>query len=440
MGQPRLSLLPLALSLRDGVGGSARPDPLLRCALCRDQHSARSVLQPCLDSGAQADHRARSWELGQAGDLCWPLCRRNSRGILAACGIVGIDRHRLRDVAAAAEVDSRGGSLLPLAGGRGSKESDRATHRRIAAAKAVDFNFVMKLSGCGTALVTPFRADGAVDEPALARLVEWQIESGIDFLVPCGSTGEASTLTEVEALRVVEIVCTTAAGRVPVFAGCTHNATAEAVSRAKKLAQVAGLTGILTANPYYNRPSQEGQYRHFRAIAEAVHLPVLLYNIPSRTCVNLEPATVLRLAEIENIIGIKESSGNLAQITELIAQAPRGFAVIAGDDGLAIPTIALGGMGLVSVASNAIPTQMAKLVRAALTGDLGTARALNAQHLKLMQGHFLEPSPAPVKAVMAMLGLLEENLRLPLLPVTAPTRKKLEAMLAELGLLVPVQS
>jgi len=298
----------------------------------------------------------------------------------------------------------------------------------------------MKLSGCGTALVTPFRADGAVDEAALARLVEWQIESGIDFLVPVGSTGEASTLTEAETLRVVEIVCATAAGRVPVVAGCTHNATAEVVTRAKRLAQVTGLTGILTANPYYNRPSQEGQYQHFRAIAEAVHLPVLLYNIPSRTGVNLEPATVLRLAEIENIIGIKESSGNIGQITELIAQAPRSFAVLAGDDGLALPVIALGGVGLISVASNAIPTQMAKLVRAALTGDWATARALNAQHLKLMQGHFLEPNPAPVKAVMSMLGLIEDQLRLPLLSVTPPTRKKLEAMLAELGLLVPVQS
>ena len=289
-------------------------------------------------------------------------------------------------------------------------------------------------------MVTSFRADGAVDEPALARLVEWQIESGIDFLVPCGSTGEASTLTEAETLRVVEIVTATAAGRVPIFAGCTHNATAEAVARAKKLAQVPGLTGILTANPYYNRPSQEGQYQHFRAIAEAIHLPVLLYNIPSRTGVNLEAATVLRLAAIENIIGIKESSGNIGQITELIAHAPRSFAVLAGDDGLALPVISLGGVGLISVASNAIPTQMAKLVRAALTGDWATARALNVQHLKLMQGHFLEPNPAPVKAVMSMLGLIEDQLRLPLLPVTSPTRKKLEAMLAELGLLVPVQS
>lgn len=298
----------------------------------------------------------------------------------------------------------------------------------------------MKLQGCGTALVTPFRADGAVDEAALARLVEWQIESGVDFLVPCGSTGEASTLSEAETLRVLEIVAATATGRVPIFAGCTHNATSEAVARAKKIAAVPGVTGILTANPYYNRPSQEGQYRHFRAIAESMDLPVLLYNIPSRTGVNLEPATVLRLAEIENIVGIKESSGNLAQITDILTQAPRGFVVLAGDDGLAIPVIALGGAGLVSVASNAIPTQITKLVHAAMKGDMPTARALNAQHLKLMQGHFLEPNPAPVKAAMSMLGLIEDQLRLPLLPVTPPTRTKLEAMLAELGLLVPVQS
>ena len=190
----------------------------------------------------------------------------------------------------------------------------------------------MELKGCGTALVTPFRRDGGVDEPALHALVNWQIESGIDFLVPCGTTGEASTLTEAEWLRVTEIVVATAAGRVPVFAGCTHNATHEAVARARKLSRVHGLTGILTANPYYNRPGQEGQYQHFRAIAEATELPVLLYNIPSRTGANLEPATVLRLADIKNVIGIKESSGNIAQITELLTTAPRSFKVFAGDD------------------------------------------------------------------------------------------------------------
>ncbi len=293
----------------------------------------------------------------------------------------------------------------------------------------------MELSGCGTALVTPFRGDGAVDERALVKLVDWQIESGINFLVPCGTTGEASTLNEEEMLRVVELVVATTAGRLPVFAGCTHNSTSEAVAKAKKLAKVQGLTGLLTANPYYNRPGQEGQYQHFRAIADAVELPILLYNIPSRTGVNLEPATTLRLAEIPNIIGVKESSGNLGQITELITRAPEHFKILAGDDGLALPVIALGGAGLVSVASNAIPVQMAHMVSAALAGRWPSARKINREYFRLMQAHFWEPSPAPVKAVMAMLGLIEDKLRLPMVPVTDATRNKLETLRQELGLL-----
>jgi 4-hydroxy-tetrahydrodipicolinate synthase len=292
----------------------------------------------------------------------------------------------------------------------------------------------MELSGCGTALVTPFLEDGGLDEPALIRLVNWQIESGINFLIPCGTTGEASTLSEAEWLRVVEVTVNTAAGRVPVLAGCTHNATSEAVSRANKVAKVRGVTGILTANPYYNRPGQEGQYQHFRAIAEAVDLPVLLYNIPSRTGVNLEPATVLRLAEIENIVGIKESSGNIAQITELITQAPRGFKVFSGDDGMTLPVIALAGAGLVSVASNAIPAQMVQMVGAALAGDWVAARAINGKYLALMKAHFSEPSPAPVKAVLALMGRIDEKLRLPMVPVTAATRQKLGRLVSELGL------
>ena len=292
----------------------------------------------------------------------------------------------------------------------------------------------MELQGCGTALVTPFGADGGVDEPALVRMVNWQIESGVDFLIPCGTTGEASTLNDAEWLHVIELTVHTAAGRVPVFGGCTHNATSEAVAKAKKLAKIPGLTGLLTANPYYNRPGQEGQYQHFRAIAEAVELPILLYNIPSRTAVNLEPATVLRLAEIANIVGIKESSGNIAQITELITQAPSGFKVLSGDDGMTLPVIALGGVGLVSVSSNAIPAQMAQMVHAAMTGDWTTARAINCKYLKLMQAHFCEPSPAPVKAVLALMGRIEDGLRLPMIPVTAATRQKLQSLLAELGL------
>jgi 4-hydroxy-tetrahydrodipicolinate synthase len=292
----------------------------------------------------------------------------------------------------------------------------------------------MELFGCGTALVTPFGADGAVDERALVRLVNWQIESGINFLIPCGTTGEASTLSDVEWLRVVGLTVETAAGRVPVFGGCTHNSTSEAVARVKRLAAIRGLSGILTANPYYNRPGQEGQYQHFRAVAEATDLPVLLYNIPSRTGANLEPATVARLAEIKNIVGVKESSGNLGQITDLLTRVPDGFQVFAGDDGLALPIIAVGGAGLVSVAANLIPREMSRILGAALADDWTTARALNKKFFRLMMAHFWEPSPAPVKATMKMLGLLEENLRLPMVPVSDLTRERLREALAEAGL------
>jgi 4-hydroxy-tetrahydrodipicolinate synthase len=296
----------------------------------------------------------------------------------------------------------------------------------------------MELMGCGTALVTPFRRDGSVDEPALHALVTWQVESGIDFLVPCGTTGEASTLSEAEWLRAIEVVVAAAAGRVPVFAGCTHNSTHEVVARVKKLSQVHGLTGVLSANPYYNRPGQEGQYQHFKAIAEATVLPVLLYNIPSRTGANLEPATVLRLAELKNVIGVKESSGNIAQITDLLTTAPRRFKVFAGDDGLALPVVALGGTGLISVASNVIPGQMARMVRAALENDWIDARRINRQFFRLMQAHFWEASPAPVKAVLHMLGRGEDVLRLPMVPVSDATRRRLERMVGELGMLVGV--
>ena len=294
----------------------------------------------------------------------------------------------------------------------------------------------MELFGCGTALVTPFRADGSVDESALYSLVNAQIESGIDLLIPCGTTGEAATLSDHEWLQVVEITCAAASGRVPVFAGCTHNSTRVAVEKVQRLSQIVGLTGVLTANPYYNRPGQEGQYLHFKAVAHATDLPVLLYNIPGRTGANLEPATVLRLAEIPNIIGIKESSGNMIQITELITQAPRSFRVFAGDDTLALPILALGGAGLISVASNAIPAQMSELVRAARANDWATARRLNRQFFKLMQANFWEASPAPVKAVMSILGKGHENLRLPMVPVTPATRRKLETLVGELGLMV----
>ena len=294
----------------------------------------------------------------------------------------------------------------------------------------------MILQGCGTALVTPFRPDGGVDEPCLHSLVNWQIDSGVSFLVPCGSTGEAATLTETETIRVVQIVCATAAGRVPVFAGCTHNATREAAARASRLAKIYGLSGLLTASPFYNRPNQEGQYQHFKAIAEAMDLPVLLYNVPSRTGANLEPATVRRLAQISNIIGLKESSGNMAQITELLTTLPKDFLVFAGDDGLVLPTMALGAAGLISVASNAVPAQMARLVQAASTSDWTTARRLNRQFYRLMQAIFLEPSPAPVKWLMHRMGRGNDVLRLPLVPIASGTQRTMETIAGELGLLV----
>jgi 4-hydroxy-tetrahydrodipicolinate synthase len=293
----------------------------------------------------------------------------------------------------------------------------------------------MTLSGCGTALVTPFCNDGSLDEEALGKLVEWQIDRGIHFLVACGTTAETPTLNHEEWLRVIGIVAKTAAGRVPVLAGCTHNATLEAVARAREAASVPGVAGLLTANPFYNKPGQEGQYRHFRAIAEAVPCPVVLYNIPGRTGANLEPATILRLAtDVPNIRGVKESSGNLQQIAELIHLLPPGFTVLSGDDIMALPVIALGGAGLISVASNEIPREMATMVAAAVDGDWKTARELNRRYFPLMTANFWESSPGPVKSVMAMMGLLKENYRLPMVPVTPATREKLAKVVKELGL------
>jgi 4-hydroxy-tetrahydrodipicolinate synthase len=294
----------------------------------------------------------------------------------------------------------------------------------------------MNLSGCGTALVTPFHDDGSLDEKSLSALVEWQIQSGIRFLVACGTTAETPTLNDEEWLRVVRIVAQTSAKRVPVLAGCTHNATREAVDRAVRVAAIDGVDGVLTANPYYNKPTQEGQYRHFRAIAEAVACPVVLYNIPGRTGVNLEPATVLRLAtDVPNIRAVKESSGNLQQITELIHHAPSGFTVLAGDDGMALPVIALGGAGLVSVASNEVPAEMARMVDAALNNDWQIARDLHRHYAELIAANFWEASPGPVKSVMSMMGLIEENYRLPIVPVSAATRARLERLIEKLGLL-----
>ncbi len=297
-------------------------------------------------------------------------------------------------------------------------------------------NASVSLSGLGTALVTPFHADGSLDLQALATLVDWQIESGVNFLVPCGSTGEASTLSEEETTAVVQAVVKAAAGRVPVFAGCTHNSTAEAVRRAKLLDQIDGLTGILTANPYYSKPSQRGQFLHFQAIAQAVQKYVLLYNIPGRTAANLEPATVLALAALPNILGVKESSGNLVQISELLAKVPEGFHVLAGDDYLALPVLAAGGVGLVSVVANVAPLQLARMLQAAASGEWQTARELGRKLAALTTALFSEPNPSPTKALLAAMGRIgSDAVRLPMVPVEPKTLERLKTLAAELSLL-----
>ena len=293
----------------------------------------------------------------------------------------------------------------------------------------------MQLRGCGTALVTPFRQDGAIDDTALRNLVSWQIESGIDFLVPCGTTGETPTLTHDEWLYVIDTTIEVAAGRVPIVAGATSNSTYDAVEKAKEIAARPGVDAILTASPYYNKPTQEGQYRHFRAIAEAVgERPIILYNVPGRTAANLEPATVARLAEIPNIAGIKEASGNMTQIAEVINAVPESFLVFSGDDSVTLPVISLGGVGLISVASNEIPREMASMTRAALKNDWAGARTIHRKYLSLMQANFIESSPLPVKAVLAMMGKLEESYRLPLLPMRRDTRSKLQKIATDAGL------
>jgi 4-hydroxy-tetrahydrodipicolinate synthase len=298
----------------------------------------------------------------------------------------------------------------------------------------------MELSGCGTALVTPFLANGDVDWHALQSLVRWQIENGIHFLVPTGSTGEACALLEEEWLRLVRLVVEAAEGRVPIFVGCSHNTSQQAIARVKKLQAIPGVDGVLTANPYYTKPTQEGQYQHFRAIAENTHLQVLIYNIPSRTGINLLPETTARLAEIPNMVGIKESSGNLQQITEVVHSVPDRFKVFAGDDNLALPILSVGGVGVISVAANAIPAQMTRMTDAALANDWTLARKLYRKYYPLIIGNFIEPNPQPVKCVLALMGRIQEQYRLPMMPVVPKTRAHLERLAAELGLLEAVSA
>jgi 4-hydroxy-tetrahydrodipicolinate synthase len=291
----------------------------------------------------------------------------------------------------------------------------------------------MKLRGCGTAIVTPFKADGSIDEPALRSFVDWQVTEGIDFLVPCGTTGETPTLTKDEWLRVINITIEVVNGRVPIVAGATSNCTWEAVERAQAVAKIKGVDYILSASPYYNKPTQEGQYQHFKAIAEAVDKPIMLYNVPGRTSVNIEVATLVRLAELKNIVAVKEASGSISQIADVVAAVPKDFLVFSGDDALTLPVISLGGVGIVSVASNEIPKEMSQMTRAALENRWDDARQLERKFLALMQANFIESNPMPVKAVLAMMGKMEENYRLPMLKMKSDTRAKLQKIAEACG-------
>jgi 4-hydroxy-tetrahydrodipicolinate synthase len=293
---------------------------------------------------------------------------------------------------------------------------------------------ISNLRGCGTALVTPFNEDQSIDERALRELVEFQIAEGIDFLVPCGTTGESATLSDQEMHRVVKIVFDQVRGRVPVIAGAGGNNTAHVIELAKAY-ETLGVDGLLSVSPYYNKPTQEGLYRHFRAIAETTRLPIIVYNVPPRTAVNILPDTIIRLAQLPTIIGVKEASGDISQISEIATRSPEGFGIFSGDDSVTLAVIAVGGAGLISVASNEAPGLMAALVKAALGNSWTEARRLNRQLFPLMKANFIETSPAPVKAALAMMGKIKEVYRLPIVPISESTREKLRSIISELGLI-----
>jgi 4-hydroxy-tetrahydrodipicolinate synthase len=290
--------------------------------------------------------------------------------------------------------------------------------------------------GCGTALVTPFDERGRIDFGALERLVDWQITSGIDFIVPCGTTGESATLSGDERKAVTAAVVTAAGGRVPVIAGAGGNHTAKAVFWARD-AEAAGADGILSVSPMYNKPTAEGLFRHYSAIADATALPILVYNVPGRTGADLDVETILRLAEIPRVAGLKEASGNFGKIARLMTLLPADFAVFSGDDSTALALIALGAKGLISVASNEAPKEMSALVKAALEGRIDDARKLQAKWLPLMEMNFWESSPGPVKCALSIMKKAGETVRLPLAPVRDDTRRRIEALVASLKLAAP---
>jgi 4-hydroxy-tetrahydrodipicolinate synthase len=288
-------------------------------------------------------------------------------------------------------------------------------------------------TGCGTALVTPFRRDQSLDEETLRKLVRRQIDAGIDFLVPCGTTGESPTLTRSEHLRVVEIAVEESGGKVPVLAGAGGYNTHEVIELAKEIEERAA-DGILSVTPYYNKPTQEGLYRHYCAIASAIRLPIVVYSVQGRTGVNVEPATLARLAKIENIVAVKEASGNIGQMANVIHEVPPQFTVLSGDDAITIPLMALGGRGVISVVSNEIPGPMAQLAQACLRGDYETARSVQARYLPLMNVNFIESNPIPVNAAMGLMGLLEPVYRLQMCPPSAASLAKIEKVLEAVGL------
>jgi 4-hydroxy-tetrahydrodipicolinate synthase len=288
-------------------------------------------------------------------------------------------------------------------------------------------------TGCGTALVTPFHAGGSLDELTLRALVRRQVKAGINFLVPCGTTGENPTLSPAEKRRLVQIVLEER-GKTPVLAGAGGYNTSEAIEQAREFEHL-GVDGILSVTPYYNKPSQEGLVQHYKALAAAIKLPIILYNVPGRTGVNIEPATLRRLAAFENIIGVKEASGNIGQMSQVIQQVPPEFIVLSGDDAITLPLCALGGRGVISVVSNEIPAEMTQLAQSAVAGDFERARALHRRYLPLMEINFVESNPIPVKAAMGLMGLLEPVYRLPLVPPSPANLQKIERVLHDLNLL-----
>ncbi|MGO9589258.1 MAG: 4-hydroxy-tetrahydrodipicolinate synthase [Candidatus Acidiferrales bacterium] len=296
----------------------------------------------------------------------------------------------------------------------------------------------MLFTGCGTALVTPFRKDLSLDEEAVRRLARRQVEAGINFLVPCGTTGESPTLSKAELRRVVEIAIEEARrGKIRVVAGAGGYNTAEVIERAREY-ETMGADGILSVSPYYNKPTQEGLYQHFKAIAAAISLPIVLYNIPGRTGVNIEPATMRRLAEIDNIVGVKEASGNISQMAVVLDIVPDDFVVLSGDDGITIPLMSLGGRGLISVASNEIPAEMTRIVQLCLAGDFVGAREIHRKYFRLLEANFIETNPGPVKAAMGLMGLLDPHFRLPMVPPKPENLEKIRGALEAVGLVQKV--